>query len=254
MDPNRSLKDARADFWAGLVILGSATAMLAGSLSYPLQGTYAGVRNAWYVSPALFPLIIATGLIVLSLMLLARARRNGGTEAAMASIRHLRPGRMSERSATFWLTAALLVGYVYGLVPRVDFVAATALFLLAFTTLFHLTASAASRLILALFFIVVLAIGGAASLGYETGIRTSGALIVDAAIWLAVFGASAMLLVVDRTPEDVARHARQCVVLSLLAPLILGIVFKYGLLVPLPHEGLTIVGTDHVRALLRSTF
>ncbi|MEP0508558.1 MAG: hypothetical protein ABJD38_07580, partial [Aurantimonas coralicida] len=80
------------------------------------------------------------------------------------------------------------------------------------------------------------------------------ALIVDALIWLAVLAACAALLRATRTPKDAARHARQCIGLSLLAPLILGIVFKYGLLVPLPHEGLTIVASDHVRALLRSSF
>ncbi|MFY0733792.1 MULTISPECIES: hypothetical protein [Aurantimonas] len=254
MDRDRSLKDARADFWAGLAILAAATAMLVRSLTYPLQGSYAGVRNAWYVSPALFPLIVATGLVVLSLMLLARARRAGGAAAALASIRQMAPGRLSERSATFWLIAALIVFYVYALVPRVDFIAATALFLLAFATLFHLTAAPATRLILALFFGVSLAVGGAALLGVETGVRTPAALIVDALIWLAVLAACAALLRATRMPKDAARHARQCVGLSLLAPLILGIVFKYGLLVPLPHEGLTIVASDHVRALLRSSF
>ena len=56
----------KADFWTSLVLLALAAGMLVETLTYPLEGSYAGVRNAWYVSPALLPLIVALTLIVLS--------------------------------------------------------------------------------------------------------------------------------------------------------------------------------------------
>ncbi|MEZ5866896.1 MAG: hypothetical protein R3D25_23510, partial [Geminicoccaceae bacterium] len=59
-----------SDLWTGLALLLIAAAMAGGALQFPLRGTYAGVKNAWYVSPALFPLIVATCLFLLAVTLI----------------------------------------------------------------------------------------------------------------------------------------------------------------------------------------
>ena len=43
-----------ADLWTSLILLVVAAAMIGGALQFPLRGTYAGVRNAWYVSRPCF--------------------------------------------------------------------------------------------------------------------------------------------------------------------------------------------------------
>ena len=76
----------KADFWTSLVFFGLAMAMIGSAMTMPLKESFAGVQNVWYVSPALLPLMIAGGLLVLATALLRNAIRTGGARAALASL------------------------------------------------------------------------------------------------------------------------------------------------------------------------
>ena len=53
---------ARANFKVGLVLLIICAVFFVHTLSFPMTGSYGGVENQWYVSPALFPLILLSAL------------------------------------------------------------------------------------------------------------------------------------------------------------------------------------------------
>ncbi|HSP25129.1 MAG TPA: hypothetical protein VLQ65_08145, partial [Saliniramus sp.] len=80
------LRLRKADFWTALVILAIGVFMMIEALGYPLEGSYAGVRNVWYVSPALFPLMVAGMLVLLAGYLLINAIRAGGARAALVEL------------------------------------------------------------------------------------------------------------------------------------------------------------------------
>ena len=63
--------------------------------------------------------------------------------------------------------------------------------------------------------------------------------------WAAVVLGIVMVAHAVRGDPARSRLAR-CVGVSLLTPLIVGAVFKYGLLVPLPNEGLTVEVLDRI--------
>lgn len=235
----------RADFWTSLVLLVVAAAMLGGALQFPLRGTYAGVRNVWYVSPALFPLIVATGLGVLAVALMLGAVRAGAVRVAFA------PASGTGRGDVV-LIGALIAAFVVGFVPRIDFVVAGGLFLLAFTTAFHVAQLAVARVTLLAFFGTAAAVSGLALLGLTPASRSTSALVLDAVVLAVLAGA---IVQAWRAADATGRRPlRQCIAVALASPLVLGAVFKLFLLVPLPREGLVAVGLDTARYALRAAF
>lgn len=237
----------KADFWTSLVLLALAAGMLVETLSYPLQGSYAGVRNAWYVSPALLPLIIAGTLIVLSGLLLANAIRTGGAGAALADLPHASATRMWAATADFWIIGGILAGYIYGLLPRVDFIAATTLMLFTLVAIYDMERPSIVRRALAIFFITTIVVVALALLGWRPGAQSAAAYARDGAVWAAAAASIVLVWFAARGHATAGARFSRCVWLSVLTALIASIVFKYGLLVPLPTEGLTVELMNQIR-------
>jgi hypothetical protein len=236
----------KADFWTSLVLLAIGAGMLLKALSMPLEGTYAGVTNAWYVSPALFPLIVAGFLLLLSLILLANAVRTGGASAALRAFRRQKT-HASAGSEAFWIVGGVLGAYIYILVPRVDFIAATTLLLFTLVAVFDLRSTRAARRALLVYAATAAAVLGMALFLFELPPQSAEAYARDASVWMVVAVSMGVVAVALREePENRTRFAR-CVWVSLLTPLILSTSFKYGLLVPLPNEGVTIEVLDRIR-------
>lgn len=237
----------KADFWTSIVLLALAVGMLIETLSYPLEGSYAGVRNAWYVSPALLPLIIAGALIILSGLLLANAVRTGGAAAALGDLPRASAARIWAATADFWIIGGILAGYIYGLLPRVDFVAATTLMLFTLVAIYDMEAPSVARRALAIFFITSLAVVALALFGWRPGAQSAAAYARDAAVWTAVAMSIGAVWFAARREATAGLRFSRCLWLSILTPLIASVIFKFGLLVPLPTEGLTVELMNQIR-------
>jgi hypothetical protein len=242
----------KADFWSSLVLIAVSAAMLLQALTFPLRGTYAGVRNVWYVSPALFPLIVSATLVLLGLGLLARSVRAGGAAAALHDLRHPAAERFVRTSAAFWIIGGAIGAYVYGFIPYVEFVAATALFLLCFTCGFHLADTRAAGTLLAALIAGGLVLLAGALAGLMPGPRTAAAYALDGVVWAAFVVAAAFVFSATRRAGELRRRFWHCFWTSLLTAFLLSMIFKYGLLVPLPREGATVALMDPVFYALRA--
>lgn len=126
------------DFWASLVlILLSLFFLWRTSLLPFFKADAAGVESGkWYNSAAIIPYIIFAALLLLSIGLLIIAIRDGGARAALARL----PSAETIVSMPVMKTAAIgliLLAYIFGLVPRVDFVIASALLITALIYGFH---------------------------------------------------------------------------------------------------------------------
>ena len=243
----------KADAWTGLILAIVAAAMIAKALTFPLAGTYAGVKNAWYVSPALFPLIVGGMLMVLSLGLTTRAFRDH---------RRLRPGTWvlglgqdafdRDRGRHAILISGLMAAYIVGLVPRIDFILATALFLLAFIGAYVLEARRGRILVVACLAVPSVVALAVAFAGAWPAPRSSAQYYADAVV--------AAVLVLCVILFAAAAHAERRRIVPVVATalgtaVILSGIFKYGLLVPLPREGAAVAlmdaAVDPLLALLR---
>jgi len=232
----------RADVVTGAVLAILAAAMILEALTFPLEGTYAGVQNAWYVSPALFPLIVGAMLLILSLGLLGKA---------VGDIRRLAPGgsllALGELTITGRALDAVLIGlllgaYIVGLVPRADFMIATAFFLVVFMGVYAM-ASRPGRILLATSFVVSAAVALAVALaGSWPAPRSAGQSVADGALAVVLLFAVAVLVALARGAER--RRLLPVLATAFGAALILSAVFKYVLLVPLPREGAAVLFMD----------
>lgn len=131
------LAELRArDFWTALVLIGVSLFFLWKTLDIPMGGKNgAGVSGAgWYISAAVIPLGIFVALLLLALVLLAVSVRSGGAARALSAA-----GLGWSPSEAWRVTAIalMLLAYIVGLVPRVDFVLASALLITALIGGFH---------------------------------------------------------------------------------------------------------------------
>jgi len=239
----------RADFWTSLLLLALGVSMLVTASGYPMVESFAGVQNAWYLSPALLPLLIAGALVVFALVLLANSVRSGGASSALAQLRAARLG-VSETTLRVLAVVAFIAGYVYALLPRVDFYLATAVFLVAFIAAFHLDRAWLMKLNLALFVTLCLALGVLELGGLQRGRADAPGIAVDGASLVVLVLLVGLAYSRHGGDESLRRRASTTVVVAIAAPLLLGLAFRYGLLVPLPTEGVVAEGFDQLRRLV----
>ncbi|GJL82370.1 MAG: hypothetical protein DHS20C01_20040 [marine bacterium B5-7] len=241
----------RKDFWTALVLIGLSLAMLMEVSGYPITDSYGGVQNVWYVSPALFPLLVSLALLLLSLVLLTKSIISGGAREALRRLGSANKSNLSVEASQaesrtrvrFWTILTVLVCYVYGLVPAMDFIVASVLFLNVFIGNFYLEIDRPLNLPI-LILVAMAVVGLAQTLGW---LPDQG----DLFDWLGLV----MILVIagyffSRSGERF-KVARVFTV-SLITVLLVAPLFRFVLLVPLPHEGLVIGWMDSVRYLLRS--
>ena len=239
----------RADLRSGSLLLVLAIAMLAETSTFPITDSYGGVRNVWYVSPALLPLIIGSSIAILSIALIVNAILCLGVEEARASLRPRLPV-WSARDTRFAMIVLAIVGYVFVLVPRVDFFIASALFLLLFAAPFHLEADGALRRNLAALIVVCIVVTVLA-LVVRPSVDSPLRYLLDIAATAAFFAVAVMNWLDARGEAQSRRRYRVVLIVSLAVPLLLCPVFRYFLLVPLPHEGMVMEVMETVRYSLR---
>ena len=70
----------RADFITSVLLLLFSVWVIIETFKMPMKDTFGGVQNVWYVSPALFPLIISIVIMVLAAVLLINSIKTGGAK------------------------------------------------------------------------------------------------------------------------------------------------------------------------------
>lgn len=226
----------RADFATSIILILFGIVELFFTFQMPMQATFGGVRNVWYVSPALMPLFIGFSIIILGTVLLVNSIRTGGAAGFIAAARAYRP-HVTESGQRFGATLLALISFVFLFVPRVDFVLSIILFLMYFVTAFYFDVKQAlTRMtrvyagIVALF--VLLFITPLAAL-----MNQAFAYATDVVALLAIVGIVVFARRVAGTDAGLQKRFRLSLIVSLATPAVLAPAFRYFLFVPLPHEG-----------------
>ncbi len=217
----------------------------------PMKDSYGGVMNVWYVSPALMPLFVGFMIILLSLIMFFLAARSVGFNNIFSSLLSLLPSArggvwVSESFLRFLAIVLLLFEFVYMFIPRVDFFIGSLAFLTVFIVMFYPEDSRVFMRLFAFFlfwegfFAIYFWLGVHENMiaGYR---YTADYLVLG---YLIVFLVYAAVLV--RSKAELVRRFRISLLVSLLTPLVLCPIFKYGLLVPLPFEGVALGAMDSV--------
>ncbi len=128
----------RADFITSIILILFAIWMLATTVTtFPMKDTFGGVQNVWYVSPALFPIVISIGIIILGIVLLINSIKEGGAKMFFEGLAHIKPG-ISENMLRFLSIVLVFVAFVYLNIPRIDFFLSAMLCLTVFISMYYL--------------------------------------------------------------------------------------------------------------------
>ncbi|MBW1699997.1 MAG: tripartite tricarboxylate transporter TctB family protein [Deltaproteobacteria bacterium] len=136
MMPEEKLR--KADIVTSICLIFLGLAVLYGASQMPMKGTYGGVTNVWYVSPAVLPILIGVLVIVFSAGILIRAIKFGGHKNIIPyfskKLEQLPRNIEALRITIIWILSSI---YIFGLLGRTNFYLAGFLYLCPFMLLFY---------------------------------------------------------------------------------------------------------------------
>ena len=241
----------KADMFSGSLIVILGLSIISGAMKMPMKDSWGGVQNVWFVSPALFPLFVGGMLTFLGVLLIIIAFKSVGGKGFRCVITFLTSAEFISFLRTplvvrFYGAVFNLIFFVFLLVPRVDFFPAAILFLLVFFFMFyigdhsHLVKILKFTIFIALLFLLFVLFGLNEKLGSMTEFGSD---------WLVLLFIPALCYLARTTVKkypELQRKYRLSLVIAFAAPLTIGIIFKYFLLVPMPYEGLIVQLLDSI--------
>ena len=235
----------KADIFSGASITLLGSWIIYQALQMPMKDSYGGVQNVWYVSPALFPLFVGSILALLGLLLIRTALKQVGSQGINQVLSYLRSSDFalflrSDISIRYYSIVFNLLMFVFVLIPRVDFFLSAILFLLSFFFMFY---CGSSQYLLQLFRFVIAGSIFLIIYIFSTMPDKLHSLLPNSADWLVLALIAALVFTARRKLEDdpaLKRKFKRSLIIAFAAPLTIGIIFKYFLLVPMPFEGIVV--------------
>lgn len=241
----------KADVFSGTLIFILGLFIVYQAFQMPMKDSYAGVQNVWYVSPALFPLFIGSMLALLGFLLMKTAISTVGKAGISSVFDYLRSSDFLDFlklpvTIRFYGIVITLLIFVFLLVPRIDFFLAAILFLLIFFFMFYCGSDQALPLLIyqilaGAFLLTLFATTGLAEKVDEV-IPFSADFFVILLIGTLIFQYYKLL----KNDKERMSKFKISLIIGFLAPFTIGIIFKYFLLVPMPHEGLVVSLLDAI--------
>jgi hypothetical protein len=244
----------KADVFSGAVICLFGLWIISQAFKMPMKDSWGGVMNVWYVSPALLPLSIGIVLALLGLMLCRIGLKAVGSTEFKNTVRWLLSRRMVgfltlDTTMRFYAIAVLFLTLVYVNLPRIDFFLCAFLFLIAFITMFYFGDDGVLKRLL--LFYLVGEVGFIIYFALHLGDFVDGFVPFGTDVLSLCFTFTYCLYawrLVHQVPEH-RRKYRISVIIGIVTPLIIGAIFKYFLMVPMPKEGLVVTFLDMIRYL-----
>ncbi|MBU1566920.1 MAG: hypothetical protein KJ630_15010 [Proteobacteria bacterium] len=241
----------KADLFSGVLIVLLGLFIISQAVKMPMKDSWGGVMNVWYVSPALFPLFVGAMLAFLGGSLVLIAFGNVGKQGFREVIGFLTGEKCisflrQPESLRFYAIVFNLLVFVFVMIPHIDFFLAAILFLLVLFCMFYFGDHAHMKRVFrfSVFTGLLLSLFQFSPLG-----STISKFSNSAGDWLVVVIICIFVLFIRKEgmaqPEQ-KKKFHLCIIIAVVAPLLIGIIFKYFLLVPLPHEGLIIRLLDSI--------
>ena len=242
----------KADIFSGSLIVIFGVWVISESLKMPMKDSWGGVQNVWFVSPAIFPLFVGAVIVVLGGALIRTALKEVGWNGFVQVVQWLGSPDLigfmkTGASVRFFAMVVLLVSLVYLNIPRIDFFLCAVLFLLVFITMFYFDDDALLRKMFFFYTVGTLGMAGYFFFGLDEALGSKVPYLRDwlTMVFIVAYGAYARRLA--NPAPGLRKKFRTSLTLAIVAPFIIGSIFKYLLLVPMPAEGLVVVAMDAIR-------
>jgi hypothetical protein len=243
-------KMRKADIYSGAAICLFGLWIILQALKMPMKDSWGGVQNVWYVSPAIFPLLVGSMIMLLGALLCRTALKMVGFKAFGETVRWLLSKALLQfLNATpnlrFYTVVVLFLSFVFLTIPRIDFFISAVLFLVVFITSFYFDDA---MLLKKLFFfylagIIVLILYFAFGLNDPLGRIVPFPADILTICFIVSYSVYAWKLI--RRNPMLRKKYRTAMIIAFVSPFIVGVIFKYFLLVLMPSEGLVVAVMDY---------
>jgi len=244
----------KADIFSGSIMFLFGIWIISQALKMPMKDSWGGVQNVWFVSPALFPLFVGAMIMLLGALLVRTAVKEVGFKEVKAVIRWLTSSELAlflktPSNIRVYAITVLFFSLVYLNISRIDFFLCSVLFLVAFISMFYFDDDTLLKKMLyfylagTIFFMVYFVLNLPAILKPTVPFPNDWlmlAFIISYCIytWTLI-----------RSIPKLRKKYRTGLILAITTPFLIGSIFKYLLLVPMPTEGLIVAALDAIRYL-----
>ncbi len=241
----------KADIFSGAAVFLFGLWVLNQALKMPMKDSWGGVMNVWFVSPALMPLFVGAMIMLLGALLCRMGFKAVGFEEFKATLRWLVSADLkrvlaSDTSVRFYAIALLFLTLVYINLPRIDFFLCAVLFLAAFITMFFFLDDRLLRAFLRFYLAGEAVLLVFFALGLHRPSAETPSVVPDLLALAFIFLYAGYVWLRVRAHAGLQQKFRVGLVVSVATPFVIGPVFKYFLMVPLPKEGLVVAALDYV--------
>lgn len=242
----------KADIFSGAAIFLFGLWIISQALKMPMKGSWGGVQNVWFVSPALFPLFVGAVIALLGGVLIRTALKAVGVSELVRVLRWLGSTDLVQFLKTapvmrFYAVAVLFFSFVYLNIPRIDFFLCSVLFLVAFISMFYFDNDVLLKKLLIFYLAATVVFIMYFSLGFSSALESTLPYSGDWLTLVFIFSYCTFTWRLTRDNPMLRKKYRTSLILAVAAPFLIGPIFKYLLLVPMPTEGLVVVVMDAVR-------
>jgi hypothetical protein len=240
----------KADIFSGAImfLLGLWIALQA--LKMPMKDSWGGVQNVWYVSPAIFPLFVGCMIMLLGGLLCRTALKIVGFKVFIASVRWLVSKALlqflnSIPNLRFYSIVVLLLSFVFLNIPRIDFFLSAVLFLSVFITSFYFDDAELLKKLFLFYLAGVIVLIIYFSLGFNEAASKVVPFPADILSFCFIVAYCVYAWMLIRKNPVLRKKYRTAMIVAIASPFLVGMIFKYFLLVPMPAEGLIVAVMDY---------
>jgi hypothetical protein len=240
----------KADVYSGALIFLFGLWIVLQALKMPMKDSWGGVQNVWYVSPALFPLLVGSMIMLLGALLTRTALKRIGFKEFGSTVRWLFSKALfqflnSLSNLRFYAIAVLFLSFVYLNIPRIDFFISAFLFLVVFITSFYFDDAVLLKKLFFFYLAGVMVLIIYFGVGLQETLAKSLPFPGDilAICFIIAYCVYAWMLV--RKDSALRKKYRTAMIIAFVSPFLVGMIFKYFLLVPMPAEGLVVTILDY---------
>ena len=241
----------KADVFSGAIISLFGLWIVLQALKMPMKDSWGGVQNVWYVSPAIFPLFVGCMIMLLGGLLCRTAIKRVGLKAIAETVRWLSSRALlqflnSVPNLRFYSIVVLFLSFVYLNIPRIDFFLSAVLFLTVFITSFYFDDAALLKKLFFFYLAGVILLIVFFLFGLNESLRPAVGYPADILILCFIVSYSAYAWKLVRTDAALRKKYRTAMIVAIVSPFVVGMIFKYFLLVPMPAEGMVVATLDYL--------
>ena len=241
----------KADIFSGSIICLFGLWIISQAAQMPMKDSWGGVQNVWFVSPALFPLFVGAMIMLLGALLIRTAIKEVGFKEIGRVINWLSSADMirflkNPANIRFYAITVLFFSLVYVNISRIDFFLCSVLFLVVFISMFYFDEDALLKKLLYFYLAGTVFFIGDFAVNLPAVLEPTLPFASDWLTLAFIISYCIYSWTLIRSVPVLRKKYKTSLILAVTVPFLIGPIFKYLLLVPMPKEGLIVAVMDAI--------